>query len=151
MSNFIKSKLLFSLVIVIISCLGNVNAQEKSIKGDQNKDCLSVIDNVFGKKVYVSVDSMPKFQEGVGSILKYIKSKFRVPEDIKDFQGSFTSVFIIDVDGTLKAARIKGKCKSNMTELEIQVLDMYRNMPKWKPGKCNSKIVPVKVTFTFKL
>ena len=63
----------------------------------------------------------------------------------------FMLEFIIDIDGKLLAPRIKGKIDSNLTEVEKEVINLLKNAPKWKPGVCNGKSVPVKIFLPLKL
>jgi hypothetical protein len=126
-------------------------AQQQTTNEDVLTECPSETDSVLKKKVYIKVDSMPRFNGGNAAIVKYFKGNYRVPNNTDEFQASFKLEFVIDVDGSIIGERIKGKSRKQLTELEKEALQVLQNMPKWSAGKCNGHFVPVKMMLPIKL
>ncbi|KAA2238838.1 hypothetical protein F0L74_21730 [Chitinophaga agrisoli] len=74
----------------------------------------------------------------------FILANFVYPEqDV--FQASFQLQFVIDVTGKLIAPGIQNKQPARYTNAEKELLRVLSIMPKWRPGECRGKKVPVKV------
>ena len=87
---------------------------------------------------------MPEYPGGREGILKYFSLNYKYPNQ-NDFQGSIDMEFVIDIDGNVTGARIKNKDKAEITLAEQKALEVLRNMPRWKPGRCNNIKVPVRM------
>jgi hypothetical protein len=66
-------------------------------------------------------------------------------DDQENFQASFKVQFVVDMDGSVIAARIKDRNKNELTLVEEELLKAVYKMPKWKPGACLNKSVPVRI------
>lgn len=86
---------------------------------------------------------MPEYPGGTNNFLMLLLRKFNYPKQ-EVFQGSFSLEFIIDETVNIIGERIYNKSRENYTAAERELLKVLRNMPKWKPGKCNGKPVPVR-------
>lgn len=113
------------------------NAQDK---------CASVYDTLVKKNVCIVVDKEPTYSGGPKACEDFIRHNFKYPKG-DDFQATFKLEFIIDADGTLIGERIRNKSKIDWTETEKELLKVLHKMPKWIPGECFGKKVPVKVIF----
>jgi len=105
-------------------------------------NCPTEYDKVVKKKVYVFVDEMPSYPGGNEAITGFFIDNFKYP-DQDQFQASFQLEFVIDNDGKLIGARISNKSSTELTEAEKEALRVLNLMPKWNPGKCIGKNVPV--------
>jgi TonB family C-terminal domain len=64
-----------------------------------------------------------------------------------DFQGTVYISVIVETDGTLTNRTV---LKGIYDLSDKEALRLVENMPKWKPGKCNKKIVPVRFCIPIK-
>ncbi len=108
----------------------------------RNNNCRVQYDVITKKEVYSFVDEMPMYIGGNIAILKYFSENFRYPEQ-DQFQTTFHLIFVIDVDGSIIGVRIKDKLQSELTKAENEAIRVLKSMPKWIPGKCEGRKVPV--------
>ncbi|GAA3954609.1 hypothetical protein GO495_31440 [Chitinophaga oryziterrae] len=113
-------------------------------KKDMNLNCPYEFDSLAMMNVFTYVDEMPEYPGGNPAMLKFIAKNFRYP-DKSDFQASFRIQFVVDIDGSIIAARVRGRNKNELTLVEKELLKVLCKMPKWKPGACLNKSVPVKI------
>ena len=106
--------------------------------------CPYEFDSLAMMNVFTYVDEMPVYPGGNSAMLQFIVKNFRYPAQV-NFQASFKVQFVVDMDGSIIAARIKDHNKGELTLLEKELLKVVYKMPKWKPGNCFNKSVPVKV------
>lgn len=146
--NYLK----FILILPMFLFFGcKSTAQQQTTTKEILTECPWEDDSILHKKVYTKVDSMPEFNGGNIAVLKYFKANYKIPNNTDDFQASFKFEFVIDVDGSVIGERIKGKSREQLTELEKEALNVLRNMPKWRIGKCKGHAVPVKMVLPLKL
>jgi protein TonB len=113
------------------------------------EDCNSIYDTLTRKYVYTYVDKMPEYAGGNSAVLKFLVENFKYPKQ-EEFHASFQIEFVIDSDGKLIGQRIKNKTTSNLTSAEKELLKVLDKMPKWQPGECHGKKVPVQTFFPLK-
>ena len=130
-------------MIFLLSC-----SYKSNIKHLQTK-CNNEYDVKLKKMIYTTVDTMPEFPDGLIGFNKFILGHLRYPNQ-GTFQGSVTCSFIIDNNGNLIAPEIYKKAADNYTALEKEILKVLSTSPKWRPGKCGDKKVPVRVTLPLK-
>lgn len=117
------------------------------------KDKISVKSDIEDTQVYESIDEMPEFPDG-GTIglMKYLSKNIKYPTIAQEngIQGRVTVQFIVNKDGGIEGAEV---LKSLDPHLDREALRVIMNMPKWKPGKKDGKIVRVRYTvpINFKL
>jgi hypothetical protein len=87
---------------------------------------------------------MPKYS-GMGSDFSEYLMKNLKYSNRETFQASFNVEFIIDSHGRLIYPKIISKNSKNMTPAEKELIKVLSKMPKWNPGKCNGKYVPVQM------
>lgn len=96
-------------------------------------------------EVFVVVEEQAEFPGGLDSMYAYIVKNLKYPEAAKEkgIEGRVFVSFIIEKDGSISNVKILrgigGGC-------EEAVVEMIKNMPKWKPGKQRGK--PVRFQFT---
>jgi protein TonB len=96
-------------------------------------------------EVFVVVEEQAEFPGGLDSMYAYIQKNLKYPEKAKaeGIEGRVFVSFIIEKDGSISNVKILrgigGGC-------EEAVVEMIKNMPKWKPGKQRGK--PVRFQFT---
>jgi len=135
---------LFVAIQLFFSC----GISEKTIV--QNDSCKSQYDRLTKKEVYPFVDEMPVYPGGNIAIIKFFSENFKYPEQ-DQFQASFQLEFVIDSDGKLIGARIRNKSHTEQTNAESEAIRVLELMPKWEPGKCAGKKVPVLMLLPLKL
>ncbi len=105
--------------------------------------CKSSYDTLTNQVVYTFVDEMPEYKGGTKDVLSFFTNNFKYPEQ-GFFQGSIYLEFIIDVQGNVTGQKIRNKNAEEFTDVDKEALRVISLMPKWKPGKCQGKIVPVR-------
>lgn len=115
-------------------------------------------------EVLTTADKMPAFN---GDLMNYLGSNIKYPEDArkKNIQGRVVVQFIVDVDGTVRDAKVitenyeggtPGDEITKVSEsglLTKEALRVVNSMPKWIPGEKNGKKVAVhySLPISFKL
>lgn len=94
---------------------------------------------------YLVVEEMPEFPGGEQKMLEYIFSEITYPPYSDEIESSELSsgviTFIINKDGSLSNIAIKDSFGSEAIDNEY--MRVIASMPKWKPGKQESKAVKV--------
>ena len=135
-----RSTALLFLMIMIASS-GSI---PKAIGGfSHTMDCAMEYDLLTKQRVYIIVDKMPEYPGGNDALLKYFSSNYK-QQPSSELQSRFNLEFIIDSKGNILGERIKTS-KKNITKADKEALRVLKNMPKWRPGKCGSQNVSVKM------
>ena len=101
--------------------------------------------------VFQSVEKMPAYKGGEAAMLHYISVNFNYPKQ-EELQTRFTVEFIIDTTGKVINPQIASDYhKINMTPAETALLDVFRTMPAWTPGRHNGRKVPVRMRVPVKV
>lgn len=105
----------------------------------QEENKVSVDDEVF-----VVVEEQAEFPGGLDSMYAYIQKNLVYPELAKEkgIEGRVFVQFVIEKDGSISNILIKRAIGGGCEEA---VVEMIKNMPKWKPGKQRGK--PVRFQF----
>lgn len=141
-----RTQIFFVVMLLFHSCK---TTAQKGESNNYEKGCTAIVDTLLKKSVYTHVDKTPEYLGGMNKMLEYFKKNFN-PPDSDNFQQSFYFEFVIDVDGTVLGERIKGKNIKNTTQAEKEGLRVLKSMPKWVPGQCTGKVVPVKMVIPIK-
>lgn len=104
----------------------------------------------FKLKRYVyevsSLHGPPQYPGGIEKFYVLLKKGTQGIAPPEIFQSKFIYSFVIDVDGSIVGEEIPKKKVSEYNAIEIAGLKTIRMMPKWIPGTCNKKNVPVRFT-----
>jgi TonB family protein len=97
------------------------------------------------QEAFIVVEEMPEFPGGEVAMRNYISQSLIYPEKAQEWgiQGKVIVTFIIDIDGSIKDAKISKRVHPKLDE---EALRLINNMPKWKPGRQKGK--PVRVNYT---
>lgn len=104
--------------------------------------------------VYTVSDVMPAFPGGTKAMRNYLSRNVRYPKaDLeKNLQGRAVVQFVVELDGSLTDVKVVRSASAAMGEEAVRV---FKNSPKWKPGKVNGKAVRaqyyVPVNFTLEV
>lgn len=114
-----------------------------SLLSKSDQQCGIYKDSVSQLWVSQFPDEPPAFQDGEISLSRYFYQNFSMSsyDSTENFIATFKIQLIINRKGHVLASRILGKEKEQLTKLEISVLNLFDNMPKWNPGKCNGVAV----------
>ena len=95
--------------------------------------------------VFVVAEEQAEFPGGLDSMYAYIQKNLVYPEKAKaeGIEGRVFVTFTIEKDGSISNILIKRAIGGGCEEA---VVEMIKNMPKWKPGKQKGK--PVRFQFT---
>ena len=91
------------------------------------------------------VEEMPEFPGGPKALMDYLMENVKYPKTAfdADIQGRVIAQFVVDKEGTVRDAHV---VKSVDPTLDAEALRVINNMPKWRPGRQNGKVVNVKYT-----
>ncbi|MBO9632664.1 MAG: hypothetical protein J7578_06055 [Chitinophagaceae bacterium] len=114
------------------------------------KDCPSYFSRALHKTVYRSGDTEPDFPGGPSAYTRFLGKHLRVPEEVmEDGSTSIPRVnmkFVVDDDGMLKCISLNDKKDtSSFGPMEKEAYRLIGLMPKWDPGTCKGKKVPMEV------
>ena len=90
--------------------------------------------------VYIMVDSQPAFLGGSKAMFKYLSKNVKYPKaDLeKNLQGRAVVQFVVEPDGRLTDVKV---VRSPSAAMGAEAVKVFKNSPKWKPGKVNGKAV----------
>lgn len=115
----------------IASCL--VQAQTK---------CSSKFDTLTKRQIYLTVDSMPTYSiNGKAGLFAFIAQNIKHQEGFV-ITGTVYICFVVEIDGTLTNKKI---LKGITEVINKEALSIIDKMPKWMPGFCEGKKVPVQM------
>ena len=103
-------------------------------------------------KVFDYVDQMPSFPGGSTFLIQYLSSQIKYPVVAEEngIEGKVITSFVVDTDGSITDVKV---VRSVDPSLDKEAVRVIKDMPKWKPGMQNGKVVRVKYTVpvTFRL
>ncbi|TWF41700.1 hypothetical protein FHW36_103504 [Chitinophaga polysaccharea] len=106
------------------------------------KTCPHQFDTLAGMNVFTQIDHMPEFPGGESALMRFLVRNFRNSEQ-DQFQATFFCRFVIDRTGKVIAVGILNKSPSEWSPAERALVNAVNKMPKWKPGSCAGKLVPL--------
>jgi len=91
---------------------------------------------------YFLVEEMPTFPGGDSALQEFLRNKIKMPQMAKDARvnGKIFVEFTIDKEGNVEAVELRNHLGYGCDEV---ALNAVKQMPKWNPGKQQTK--PVKV------
>jgi protein TonB len=92
---------------------------------------------------------MPRFPGGQVGFTKFLLKNLKYP-DQQVFQGSIVCSFIIESNGNLTNPEIYNKARSDYSVIDKEMLRVIEMSPKWQPGLCRNKKVPVRMIVPIK-
>ena len=124
-----------------------VNGQEiKVVEQDDIVTMEGEVDQDQAKEdAFDVVEEMPEFPGGPKALMDYLMTNVKYPKTAFDanIQGRVIAQFVVDKEGTVRDAHV---VKSVDPALDAEALRVINNMPKWRPGRQNGKVVNVKFT-----
>ena len=113
---------------------GDIVTMEGEVDQDQAKE-----------DAFDVVEEMPEFPGGPKALMDYLMTNVKYPKTAFDanIQGRVIAQFVVDKEGSVRDAHI---VKSVDPALDAEALRVINNMPKWRPGRQNGKVVNVKYT-----
>jgi len=132
----------------------------KTVEGNSNGVDASLLDG-NGKEaidegpppILTIVEKMPVFPGGEQELFNYLNKNIKYPAIAREngIQGRVFVTFVVDAEGKVKDAKILRGLGSG---LDDEALRVVRNMPAWKPGMQNGRVVQVQynlpIVFTLK-
>jgi protein TonB len=96
------------------------------------------------EEIFVIVESMPEYPDGINALYQYIGDQIRYPTMAKELgiQGKVFVTFVIETDGSVSSVEVLRGIGGGCDEEAIRVV---KSLPKWKPGK--QRGVPVRVRY----
>ena len=103
--------------------------------------------NVEAAVPFQLVEEKPTFQGGDSNqFSKWVNQRLVYPDSLKKqgIQGRVTLQFTVQADGTVGNVRV---LRGVHPDLDNEAVRVVASSPKWNPGKCKDKAVPVTYTF----
>jgi len=124
-----------------------------SDEGDDNGVWIPIIDDedpIEELLLYVAVEQKPEFPGGISAMLKFIAQNFKIPRvDLE--QGNSGTIYVgftVDKTGEVVDLEILREVSEASS---IEALRVISLMPRWKPGKQNTRNVAVKFHLPIKV
>jgi periplasmic protein TonB len=152
-NNMKKITLITSLLALCFSAKAQSNNPEKA---PTFSDPIAPVQQGYvidtANPVFTYVEQMPRFPGDSDSLLKFLNSTVRYPDEArsKNIQGRVVVKFVVDKDGSITNPVIVRGIGGGCDEEAIRLINA---MPKWTPGYHNGKAVRVYYTLpiSFKL
>lgn len=95
--------------------------------------------------IFINVQEMPQFPGGMSALMRYIAKSVKYPVIAQEnrIEGRVFVTFVVNTKGMVQDVAIS---RSIDSALDKEALRVIRNLPKWKPGKQNDKLVNVRYT-----
>jgi len=104
--------------------------------------CYSKFDTLTKRQIYTTTDSMPSYPvNGYAGMFAFISRNMKYQEGCV-ITGTVYMSFIVETDGTLTHKKI---IKGITEDINKDALSIIDKMPKWLPGFCEGKKVPVQM------
>jgi protein TonB len=93
--------------------------------------------------VYVEVEQEPKFPGGKSALFEYLKSEIDYPDKSNRLgvEGTVIVNFFVNKDGSISNVHV---AKSVSKLLDEEAKRVVKEMPPWKPGRQDGKVVRVR-------
>ena len=85
------------------------------------------------------LDKKPHFKGGHEALMKFIKSKAEVPQELKNYKGITVVGFIIEENGKITDPKVVKSCGNE--DLDKVAVETIKKMPNWLPGIKDGKKV----------
>lgn len=108
------------------------------------QECNCKIDTSYSYRVYEKVDIYPSFPEGYKEFVNFFIKNFE-PKSKNIYESRLVFVLVIDSTGKIIEKSIFGKNRDKYSSNDIEGLRVIDKSPLWIPGRCNGKIVTVKL------
>ncbi|MFL5763999.1 MAG: TonB family protein [Bacteroidia bacterium] len=136
--------IIFCFLLISIGCFSQEESARGTIKVGKS-NCTLVKGN---DSVYAVVDKMPEFPGGNEKMAKWMNENMkRGPVEGDQMTGTVFCSFVVQSDGSITDIVI---LKSITPALDKEAFRLISAMPKWKPGICHKREVPVKVNYPIK-
>ena len=106
-------------------------------------------EQVAGDKIYESseIDVKPEFEGGIQMFYKYVMNNFEPPKQ-EGIDGKIFVEFVIEKTGEITNIKILKDVGFGSAENAIK---LFKECPKWKPGKKNGELVRTRYKFPIKI
>lgn len=85
--------------------------------------------------------TMPEFPGGDKALYKYLSENIKFPTSSLGKNGRVAVSFVINTDGSITDVKVEKGFSEDCDEEAVRVVS---NMPKWKPGKSNERLVRIR-------
>lgn len=92
--------------------------------------------------IYSAVDETAEFPGGNSALRTFLTNNYRVPQIAEELGISckMRMKFVVSQDGSISDVKVEKGCP-DCPECDAEAIRIMNKMPKWKPGKINSKAV----------
>jgi hypothetical protein len=127
------------LLIILAGLFNNCSSNRQSA---EPLPCVKHLDTTTQSEYYLYVDVMPEFPGGREELDRFFESNFQSPRQVV---GCCTYMVEMIIDERGNPAHIT-LTPGSEPDFDAEALRVLQMMPRWKPGKCGKKEVPVKMT-----
>lgn len=140
----------FLITSFLFSCKQKQSNQGEFDQRDfSSKFCATYYDSCFERDIYnvEGLDVIPQFNQGASDLYSYVAERLKFTDiEFSENDGKLELAFIIEATGDIDCVRAKD-CFKSLNNLEHKLKKIIKDMPKWRPGKCNGQTVPVRYNF----
>ena len=133
MKNLIVVPVVIGLALVSMSMTAN-NTENQTLKP-------------MASEAFQGVDPevKPEFIGGQDALFAYMGENMKYPKSLvaSDAKGKVMVEFTVAKDGSIKNAKVLKGCEHD--EMNDEALRVIKNMPDWKPGEKDGKVVSTKM------
>lgn len=146
-SNDSVKKIKKQLIIPPVELMGEVSILPEpppAIAGGITYDPLPEIEVVTNPEEVLSyAEEMPEFPGGMSEMVKYLLENMIYPEEMKEngIEGRIFVQFVVTKTGSVEDVTIA----RGIDGLNREAIRLVKQMPNWKPGINNGKVVNVKI------
>ena len=103
------------------------------------------IENLSGSEVFFFPDERPEFPGGEAGLRRYIAQSVRYPAVSQEngIQGRVYVSFVVNSKGYVQEIKLARGVDS---DLDYEAIRVVKQMPRWKPGKQDGKVMNVPIT-----
>ena len=101
-------------------------------------------------KIETFAEVMPEFPGGEKKLYQFLAGEVSIPERVKSegINAKVYASFVVTENGDIADVKIiRGSIESK--ELDQEVINAIKAMPRWKPGRSGNRNVPVRLTIPF--
>ena len=90
--------------------------------------------------IYISVEHEPEFPGGTNTFLIYFAKNFKYPATVRsqNIQGRMIVSMVVEKNGSISNVKVAGSISD---DIEKEVVKVFHQSPKWKPGIRHGKSV----------
>ncbi len=138
-------KVIFSLILMITGMCNSYPKRAQQL--NPINSCVGTYDSLYRGPVLLFVEVMPEYPGGEARQNEFFTRHFRYPARQVTLQTQVTISYFVTPEGKIIHPHIAGKSPKVYTLVDQEAIRVFKQMPRFKPGKCNGRNIAVKMTY----